>query len=82
MTCREPTGHLLQIVVLQLGRSGLFGILLDLVVVTGNLLGHDILIGAEKTLGAQHAKRGRFKTSGIFEPRLDKSIALEIASRM
>jgi hypothetical protein len=50
MICREPANHLLQIVVLQLGGVGLFGALLDLAFVTGNLLGHGILLGAKKRL--------------------------------
>jgi hypothetical protein len=35
-----------------------------------------------KTLGAQHPNGGRFKTSGIFERVLDKSIASEVAPGM
>src|SRR5207253_473858 len=48
MICREPADHLLQIVVLQLRRCRFFGVLLDLAaVVSRNLLGHHILIGAK-----------------------------------
>jgi hypothetical protein len=44
--CRKPTGHLLQLVVLQHVRNGLFRTLLDLGFFTSGLFGHAILVRA------------------------------------
>ena len=49
------------------GAPGFFGILLDLVFVASNFLGHGILIRAKKAPGAQHINWRSLKRDNIFE---------------